>query len=38
MGIAYKEVLPNLRRIAFEYFHNHLEVSEVIRDVLSLYE
>jgi hypothetical protein len=38
MGIPYKEVLPNLRRIAFEYYHNHLEVNETIREVLSLYE
>lgn len=37
MGITYKEVLPNLRRIAFEYYHNHLEVNETIREVLALY-
>jgi hypothetical protein len=37
MGMPTKEVLPNLRRLAFEYFHNNLEASETTRDVLALY-
>ena len=38
MGIHCKEVLPNLRRVAFEYYHNGREISEMIRDILGEYE
>jgi hypothetical protein len=37
MGVTIKEVLHNLRRLAFEYFHHCLEASKTTRDVLVLY-
>ena len=31
MNFEIKEALPNLRRLAFEYYHNGEEITEVIK-------
>ena len=38
MGLDIKEALPNLRRLAFEYYHNGEEITEVVKDVVATYE
>lgn len=38
MGLPFKEVLPNLRRLAFEYYHNGLQPTEITKDILAQYE
>ena len=38
MGLDIKEAFPTIRRIAFEYFHHHLEVTEAIRDIIAPFE
>ena len=38
MGLDIKEALPNLRRLAFEYYHSGEEVSEATRDIIAPYE
>ena len=38
IGFDIKEALPNLRRLAFEYYHNGEEISEVIKEIVGIYE
>ena len=37
-GKLIKEALPNLRRLAFEYYHNGQEITEVVKEIVALYE